>query len=143
VIDAELLHIEEAEMKTRTANGRTTMAELGWFGDPQAVHESGIEPAGDAWRPVCSCGFSAPLTHDTEDGALQAAQIHATVSSAPPQGRYSAVLDGDTVHIRCATHPGQSLAGFPAREDADGLGGRGHELREILHEHDRQFHEED
>ena len=117
---------------------KTAMAtEPGRFGDPTVTHEPGIEPAGDAWRPVCSCGFRAPLTHDTETGAMRAAQTHATVSTPPPPGRYSAVLDGDTVH------PDEPLAGFPAREYASGLGGRAGELREVLREHDREYHEDD
>jgi hypothetical protein len=123
---------------------KTAMAtEPGRFGDPTVTHEPGIEPAGTAWRPVCSCGFRAPLTHDTETGALRAAQTHAAVSTALPPGRYSAVLDGDTVHIRCAVHPDESLASFPAREYASGIGGRAGELREVLREHDREYHEDD
>lgn len=119
------------------------MAEPGWFGDPTATHEPGIEPADTGWRPVCSCGFSAPLTHDTETGAMGAAQTHAAVSSALAPGRYSAVLVGDTVHIRCDMHPDEPLASFPAGEYADGLGGRYDELREVLREHDREYHEDD
>lgn len=118
------------------------MTERGWFGDPDITHEPGTEPADTGWRPVCSCGFRAPLTHDTEDGALRDAQNHAAVSGARPPSRYSAVLDGDTVHIRCATHPGGPLASFAAREYASGLDGHGDELREALREHDQRCHEE-
>lgn len=117
------------------------MTEPGWFGDPNITHEPGAEPAADGgWRPVCSCGFRAPLTHDTEDGARRAAQAHVAVSSALAPGRYSAVLDGGTVHIRCDAHPGEPLASFPARGYASGPGG---ELREVLREHDLEYHEDD
>jgi len=110
----------------------------GWFGDPNITHEPGAEPAPDGgWRPVCSCGFRAPLTHNTEERARRGAARHAAVSAPMPPGRYSAELDADgaTVHIRCAQHPDEPLASFP-----DGVRGRGGELVELLAEHDRQQH---
>jgi len=116
------------------------MVEPDWLGDPNAPHQPGAEPAGTGWRPVCSCGFSAPLTHDTEAGAMRAAQAHAKACVPPPQGRYSAVLDGDTVHIRCAAHPGDPLASFPAHEYAEGPGDA---LREVLRGHDWEYREDD
>lgn len=57
-----------------------------------------------------------------------------------PPGRYSAVLDGDTVHIRCDAHPDAPLASFSAREYTDG---RDDACREVLREHDREYHEDD
>lgn len=77
------------------------------------AHEPDIEPAGTGWRPVCSCGFRAFITHDTEDGALRAARNHAAASAPRPDGRYSVELDGDAVAVRCAQHPAEPLARFP------------------------------
>ncbi len=111
--------------------------EPGWFGDPDLPHEPGIEPAGSGWRPVCSCGFRAPLTHDTEDGALRAAQAHAAASAPRRGGRYSAELDAGTVHIRCALCPDEPLASFPG-----GLDGREEETVEAVRDHDRQHHQD-
>jgi len=87
---------------------------------------------------VCSCGFSAPLTHDTKHGALRAAQTHAAVSSALPTGRYSAVLDGDTVHIRCDAHPDEPLASFPGSLD-----GRETEALDAIRAHERDYHDDE
>jgi hypothetical protein len=109
-----------------------------WSRDPNITHEPGVEPAGGAWRPVCCCGFRAPLTHDTEDGALRAAQTHAAVSAPSQYGRYTAELDAGTVHIRCALCPDEPLASFPG-----GLDGREEEAVEAVRHHDRQHHQDD
>lgn len=112
--------------------------ESAWFGDPNVPHEPSAKPTGYGWRPVCSCGFRAPLTHDTEDGALRAARNHAAVSVPRPDGRYTVELDGDAVAVCCTQHPAEPLARFPG-----GLDGREAELSDVVHEHDRRFHEDD
>lgn len=116
-----------------------TTAPADWFGDPAVPHEPGIEPADSGWRPVCSCGFRAPLTHDTEADAMRAAETHAAASSPRPEGRYEAErTDEHTIVVRCRQHPDTPLLTV-----TDTLDGHGVEIGEAIRDHDREFHGDD
>lgn len=58
---------------------------------------------GTAYRPTCSCGWEATLTHDTEEGAQRAGEVHVTVSMPPQASRYVLAANGDdTNRLECA-----------------------------------------
>jgi hypothetical protein len=137
ICSAFVKHIAPTVVWLHEHAGEADHAMAGWFGDPNVPHEPGTEPADVGWRPACSCGFRAPLTHGTEDAALRAAQTHAAVSAPGRYGRYTAELDAGTVHIRCALCPGKPLASFP-----NGLDGHEVEAIEAARAHDRERHEE-
>jgi hypothetical protein len=106
-----------------------------WFGDPDATHEPFAEPTGAGFRPACSCGFRAPLTHDTEDGAMRAARVHVACSTPQPPPRYMADMNGDDTVVFCVQHPNPPLivVAPPPNEHQT-------EIAQAVQAHEREFH---
>jgi hypothetical protein len=108
------------------------------FGDPGIEHTAAVEPVGASYQPTCSCGFRAPLTHDTESGAMRAAEAHAAASRPRRPGRYTATLENGAVTIYCAQHPAKPLLSFPAPIDDHQAA-----MTEAIRDHDWEYHDDD
>lgn len=106
-----------------------------WSGDPEVEHVAGVEPAGAGYRPACSCGFRAPLTHATEDGALRAAGVHVGVSTPQAPSRYMADMNGGDAVVFCVEHPDPPLVVVAPPTDDHRV-----EIAEAVQAHEREYH---
>jgi hypothetical protein len=107
----------------------------GWWGDPEIDHAAAPEPAETGYRAACSCGFRAPLTHDTEDAALRAADVHVAISTPRPPSRYMADMNGDDTAVFCVQHPDPPLITVtPPAEQHQA------KIAKAVQAHERQFH---
>lgn len=116
-----------------------------WYGDPATPHTPGTEQGDHGWHPACSCGFRAPLTSDTEHGALRRARVHAQVSTPQPEGRYvltaydrNAFPDSKIdVCLYCRECGGPALMRFEGIPEE-----HQEEISAAIREHDRRHHGE-
>lgn len=87
-------------MNDLTEHAITVRPEPGVTPTWQSLTRPPTEP-GTAFRPACSCGWAAELTHDTEEGARRAGEAHAAVNSPREPGRYVMDFEDGWITLRC------------------------------------------